>query len=124
MALAGSIVWLAEAWLWVGAAVAAVFVTWGIDRIDEDAQGAYAFRPLIVPGVMLLWPLVLWRWYVLESGRDDWAKRHDPPRRAHTWAALVMSGLILLALGAGLTVRQSWPADVAPVQLAQPGQGS
>ena len=24
--------------------------------------GAYAFRPLLLPGLALLWPLVLWRW--------------------------------------------------------------
>ena len=57
-------------WGVVGALVALVFLTIGIDRIDADARGAYAFRLLIIPGVMLLWPLVLWRWWILETGRD------------------------------------------------------
>jgi hypothetical protein len=49
-----------------GLAVAAVFLLWGIDRIDPGASGAYAFRPLLVPGVVLLWPVVLLRWAWLE----------------------------------------------------------
>ncbi|MEM1428270.1 MAG: hypothetical protein AAGG09_02320 [Pseudomonadota bacterium] len=110
-----------QVWLWIGVLVAAVFLGWGIDRIDEDARGAYVFRPLLVPGVMLLWPLVLWRWWQLETLRDDWLKRHDPPRRAHTLAAVGMAGAIVLALGLGLANRQVWPADIAPLQLTAPG---
>ena len=49
-------------WASVGAVVAAVFLTIGMDRIDEDARGAYVFRPLLIPGVLVIWPLVLWRW--------------------------------------------------------------
>lgn len=49
-----------------GFAVAAVFLLWGIERVSPLAIGAYAFRPLLIPGVVLLWPLVLWRWIALE----------------------------------------------------------
>ena len=59
------IVDVAWAYLLIGAAVAAAFLFLGIDRIDPAARGAYAFRPLLLPGLMLLWPLVLWRWRVL-----------------------------------------------------------
>ena len=52
-----------------GLAVAAVFLLWGIDRIDPAATGAYAFRPLLIPGVVLLWPAVLLRWAWLERHR-------------------------------------------------------
>ena len=52
-----------------GLAVAAVFLLWGIDRIDPTATGAYAFRPLLIPGVVLLWPTVLLRWAWLERHR-------------------------------------------------------
>lgn len=65
--------WIVDAvslWGMLGAVVALAFLTIGIDRIDEDARGAYVFRVLIVPGVVLLWPLVLWRWWVLETGRQ------------------------------------------------------
>ena len=53
----------------VGAAVALVFLLWGIARIDPAASGAYAFRPLLAPGVVLLWPAVLLRWIWLERRR-------------------------------------------------------
>ncbi len=52
-----------------GLPVAAVFLLWGIDRIDPAASGAYAFRPLLVPGIVLLWPVVLLRWAWLETHR-------------------------------------------------------
>ena len=52
-----------------GLAVALVFLVWGIDRVDPSAHGAYAFRPLLVPGVTLLWPVVLLRWAWLEWRR-------------------------------------------------------
>ncbi len=46
----------------IGAAVAAAFLLVGIDRIDPAAHGAYIFRPLLIPGMILLWPLVLYQW--------------------------------------------------------------
>lgn len=109
-----------KAWLWIGAAVAAVFLLWGIDRVDDDARGAYIARPLFVPGIMLLWPLVLWRWWVLETGRDSWSKRHDPPRHVHAWASFLMAAAIAASLVLGLNARQTWPDHVAPERLAAP----
>ena len=53
----------------MGAAAALVFLLWGIERIDPSASGAYAFRPLLIPGVVLLWPFVLLRWAWLETRR-------------------------------------------------------
>ena len=53
----------------LGAAVALAFLTVGIERVDPAARGAHAFRPLLVPGLVLLWPLVLWRWRRLERDR-------------------------------------------------------
>jgi hypothetical protein len=53
----------------LGAVFAAVFLLWGIDRIDPSAAGAYAFRPLLIPGTVLLWPLVAARWTSLERRR-------------------------------------------------------
>ena len=52
-----------------GVAVAAWFTLFGIDRIDPAAAGAYAFRPLLLPGLILLWPLVLVRWVMLARRR-------------------------------------------------------
>jgi hypothetical protein len=54
----------------IGGVVAALFLLFGIDRIDPAARGAYAFRPMIAPGIVLLWPIVLIRWAVLERRRS------------------------------------------------------
>ncbi|OYW62489.1 MAG: hypothetical protein B7Z10_01685 [Rhodobacterales bacterium 32-66-7] len=53
----------------VGALVAVVFLLWGIDRIDPAAHGAWLVRPLLVPSVVVLWPVVLVRWIALERQR-------------------------------------------------------
>lgn len=50
----------------IGVVAAAAFLAFGIDRIDPAARGAYAFRPLLVPGLVILWPVVVWRWFSLE----------------------------------------------------------
>lgn len=62
---------LAFAW-WSGAglAVALAFLLFGIDRVDEASHGAYAVRPLLLPGLVLLWPVVLWRWIVLVRNKE------------------------------------------------------
>jgi len=111
---------LAEYWLWAGAAVALAFLTIGIDRIDEDARGTYIFRPLLVPGVMMLWPLVLWRWGVLELDRDEWRDRYRPELRGQMVLGVTMAVLIpVIALGS-LALRQTPTTDIAPVQLEPP----
>jgi len=69
MEVASAIVNLAMIYLAIGGIVALLFLVIGLDRIDPLARGAYAFRPLIAPGIVLLWPLVLWRWLALERGK-------------------------------------------------------
>ena len=96
---------------------ALVFLGWGIDRIDEDARGAYVFRPLLVPGVLLIWPVVLWRWWQIEAEAAPWAARYRPVRAAHRPAVILMTLVMLGLVVAGLGVRQSWPSDVAPIQV-------
>lgn len=49
----------------VGVVLGLAFLLWGIDRVDPSATGAYAFRPLLMPGLVLLWPVVAIRWAVL-----------------------------------------------------------
>lgn len=56
-------------WAAIGLVVAIAFLLFGIDRVDEAAHGAYAVRPLLVPGIVVLWPVVLWRWLALERAR-------------------------------------------------------
>jgi len=109
-----------QLWASAGVLVAIPFLIFGMDQIDEDARGAYVFRPLLVPGIVLIWPLVLWRWSVLARGKDVWAKRHRPARDNHRWFAFAMPIAIIAIIGAGLSVRQSWPIDIAPKQLTLP----
>jgi hypothetical protein len=51
-----------------GVCVAVGFLFLALDRIDAAAHEAYAFRPLLLPGLILLWPYVLLRWLRLERG--------------------------------------------------------
>ncbi len=53
---------LAAAYAAAGLAVGIAFLLFGLSRSDPAAQGAYAFRPLLLPGLALFWPLVLRRW--------------------------------------------------------------
>lgn len=107
-----------QAWGIIGALVAAVFLTIGMDRIDEDARGAYIFRPLLIPGVLLIWPLVLWRWWQIEAEVAPWAARYRAVRAPYGLAVIAMSiGIVAITI-AGLSVRQTWPIDAAPVQLS------
>ncbi|MEM7670348.1 MAG: hypothetical protein AAF317_14615 [Pseudomonadota bacterium] len=117
MEIAASILDMVRIWGAIGAVVAVIFLGWGIDRIDEDARGAYVFRVLMIPGILIIWPLVLWRWWVLEAGHDRWQLRHRPPRRTHTIAAALMLSLIPAVIVAALALRQTWPSDYAPVRL-------
>ena len=69
MQTAQLLIWLVTIYGGIGALVAALFLFIGIDRIDEDARGSYTFRPLLIPGVIVLWPVVIARWIELEGGR-------------------------------------------------------
>lgn len=109
-------------WGSIGALVAAVFLTIGMDRVDEDAQGAYFFRPLLIPGVLVIWPLVLWRWHIYETQTEVLERRYAPPRRSHFAVGMIMPAGIALIILTGLNVRQTWPADVEPVLLSAPAE--
>jgi len=52
-------------WAGIGLIMAAAFLLFGFDRVDPGARDAYAVRPLLVPGLVLLWPVVLCRWVSL-----------------------------------------------------------
>ncbi|MEM7709671.1 MAG: hypothetical protein AAF264_02740 [Pseudomonadota bacterium] len=120
MDLAAAIIFGTKVWMGLGAAVAVVFLAWGIDRIDEDADGAYVFRPLLIPGLLLIWPLVLWRWRVLAQDRDAEQARYRPDRRAHRPIAFILPVVLGAVIVVGLAARQEWPGDVAPVRLEAP----
>jgi hypothetical protein len=60
--MAEAVLGVAAAYLAAGLLVGVGFLLFGLARRDPAAVGAYAFRPLLLPGLVLLWPLVLWRW--------------------------------------------------------------
>jgi hypothetical protein len=62
---------LGQYYLMAGGIVAALFLIIGVERVEPSARGSYAFRPLLVPGICLIWPLVIYRWLVLEKHGED-----------------------------------------------------
>ena len=110
---------MVQAYVALGAAAAVAFLLAGLDRTMPSARGAYAFRPLLLPGLILLWPLVLWRWVALVRGNPE-----PPPGRHYrathrlVWTAFAV--LLPAMLIAALAVRQDAARDPAPVQLAAP----
>lgn len=116
---ASTLLLICEVYLWAGLATGVVFLIWGIDQIDENARGAWAFRPLILPGVLLIWPLVLLRWARLLRGWDE-ARRHLPPRRAQTWIGLGMALLLPAIIALALSIRQDGPFERRAVLLGPP----
>jgi hypothetical protein len=108
-----------EAYAAMGGVAAIAFLAFGLDRIDPSARGAYAFRPLLLPGLLLLWPLVVWRWRALSRGPARPASgRHYAGTHRVVWMALAL--LLPLLLFASLALRQSGPLEAAPVRLAAP----
>jgi hypothetical protein len=85
------------AWLATGLLVGTWFLLFGIDRRDPAARGAWAFRPLLLPGFALLWPLVLWRG---DAGPGPGIAGMQRRRHALTWLVLAawIAGVTLLAL--------------------------
>ena len=50
-------------YLFCGFVFAIVFVTKGVAAVDEGANGAsIGFRIIIIPGVIVFWPLLLKKW--------------------------------------------------------------
>jgi hypothetical protein len=110
MSTGALLIGLAEIWLYIGAIVAVAFLMFGIGRIDEDARGSYTFRPLLVAGVLLIWPIVLWRWISAELiGLDAVVSRDKPLRDAHRRVWIVLAVLIPLIFIVSLAVRQITP---------------
>lgn len=69
METAETLIAIATWYAYAGLAVAALFILVGLNRIDSAGHGSWLFRVLLVPGLVLLWPLVLVRWLQHERGR-------------------------------------------------------
>jgi hypothetical protein len=51
------------AYLSAGLVLAVFFVSLALARVDPAAEGMpWTARLLLVPGVAVLWPLMLWKW--------------------------------------------------------------
>lgn len=68
-----------KAYACAGVLVALAFLIAGVGKIDAAAHGAYGFRIMVFPGVVMLWPLVLWRWRTLMKSAQPPEKK---PRAA------------------------------------------
>lgn len=126
MSLAAVLVLIAKTYLFTGCCVGVAFLWLGIDRIDPAARGAYAFRPLILPGLVLLWPLVLLRWSALAGGAEAPARPPDlaAQRRWHLRLWVLLAVALGLGLAGAFRLRQpDLPAQPSQ-RLAAPAGGS
>ena len=63
MGIVGWVLVAVAAYVVIGIVFAAMFVVWGVGRVDPAAAHAsVGFRVLILPGVVALWPLMLAKW--------------------------------------------------------------
>jgi hypothetical protein len=67
--MAAAIVQVVTIYLAIGVVLGVAFLFVGIGRVDPAARGAFAFRPLLLPGLTLLWPFVAVRWWSLARER-------------------------------------------------------
>ncbi|MEM7496889.1 MAG: hypothetical protein AAF371_02710 [Pseudomonadota bacterium] len=116
---AAALIDLGEAYLMLGAIVAAAFLVLGLDRVEPNARGAYAFRALLVPGLMLIWPIVLWRWRMTLRGEAEIA-RHRPPLAMQDRLALALAVAAPLLLLAALAMKPHGPEAASPVLVEAP----
>jgi len=83
LATAQLLVNLGGAYAAIGAVFAAGFLWRGVGRLDPAAaHGTWGFRVLIVPGVVMLWPLFLVRLFRGASAPpDEWTAHRAAVRR-------------------------------------------
>ncbi len=58
-----SVLMVVAVYLILGLIFTIVFFLYGIDKVDKDAKGSgWIFKLLILPGMMVFWPLFLNKW--------------------------------------------------------------
>ena len=56
------LVWIVQGYLALGVVLSVLLALFFLHRIDPAAQGStWGFRIIVIPGMVLLWPLLLWR---------------------------------------------------------------
>ena len=102
-----------------GLFVAVAFILAGLERVHPAAHSAWTFRPLLIPGLALLWPYVLLRWR-RGATRPAAVAGQRSQRRRHFQVWLAIAAIPPLILLTGLALRQSSPADAPPLLLTPP----
>ena len=102
-----------------GAAVAALFVTVGVGMVSPGARGSWLFRPLLIPGAVLLWPLVAAIWVKRWRTPPEPALQR-PPRRLQDRLALALVLALPVILAVGISLRQNGPYERPAQRLAPP----
>jgi hypothetical protein len=103
----------------VGLVVAVAFLLVSLDRFDPSAHDRVAFRPLLVPGLALLWPFVLFRWWRGPRATTVVAAQRRQ-RAAHRGVWIALAAILPLILLGGLVLRQGGPLEAPAVRLAPP----
>ncbi len=103
----------------VGLLVGMAFIMIGLDRLHPAAHGHWAFRPLLLPGLALLWPYILLRWRRGAAEPQAVAGQRSQ-RRRHTRVWFAIAALPPLILLAGMALRQTGLADAPPLLLLAP----
>lgn len=108
----------------LGLAFAGAMLFFGVGRIDPSARGAgLGFRLLILPGMVVLWPVLAWKWWgFLRRGErprvpepEEWV-RPEKLRRWHSvvWIVLAVAGPL------GVAVALAWRPMETPAGRASP----
>jgi len=59
-------------YLALGLVFAIAFITRGIAKVDEGTRGAtFGFRIIILPGVVILWPILLRKWIKIRKAKKS-----------------------------------------------------
>ncbi len=122
-------VWiLAIGYATAGALVAIALHAYGLRRIDPAVRGAgVAFRLLVTPGIVALWPWLVLRW--IRAGSGDAHRPWVGPRSArlrsvHRVLVMVLAVAIPISLAVALATR---PVAVVspelPMRPASPVEG-
>lgn len=119
--MAADLIWVTQIYLGMGAVTALVFLGFGIDRIDDSARGVWVFRPFLIPGILLIWPLVLLRWLQLERAGEEGQARFRPPLTWQPRLALVLAIVVPIIIAGAMVLRQDGPSE-APAQLLESPQ--
>lgn len=111
LTVATFIIGLGGAYVLTGAVVSVAYVVFQIDRRDPAARGTFAFRPLLLPGLILLWPLVMARW---NRDRDapssiSFQRIHKPAHRL-IWMGLPIF-LVVIMIAAWSLRQHTIPAS-------------